>query len=209
MAAATAILFTEDRREQEYPSQREERTAYVNNNCLPRDQNRRHAFELLSIFYESYQRDVMAYALYFTRHEEDALDAVQETFCLAMENLNQTNEKIDNPRAWLMRIARNTLLRRRERARQEALIWKIKANEDVRITNFTVSVLNGMLAENVTDFIRREFTPILQEIFILRHFHELNLAEIAEIIQIPTTSVHRMLASVTNQVQQKFAGIGG
>lgn len=127
----------------------------------------------------------------------------------AQENLSENTETIENPRAWLIRIARNVLLRRQERSRQEALLWQKKALNEEKSTNFTAGVLNGVLAESITEYIRQEFTPFMQEVFVLRHFHEMNLAEIAEVTELPLTSVHRLLTAITDRVQQRYESLAG
>lgn len=171
---------------------------------LPRDRASRQRFDELSTYYEAHRREVMAYALYFTRNDEDAHDALQETFCLALENLTRKEQEIENPRAWLLRIARNVLLRKQDRARQEALLWKKKAEDGFKNSNFSLQVLDGVLAQSITEYIRREFSEPMQEIFILRHYHEMNLAEIAEVTELPVTSIHRMLGNITADVQTRF-----
>ncbi len=151
----------------------------------------------------------MAYALYFTRNDEDAHDALQETFCLAMESLARKEQKIENPRAWLLRITRNVLLRKQDRTRQEALLWKKKSEDGDKNSNFSMQVLDGVLAQSITAHIRREFSEAMQEIFILRHYHEMNLAEIAEVTELPVTSIHRMLGNITAEVQSRFFSATG
>lgn len=176
---------------------------------LKRDSAKREKFDNLSSYYNSHRREVMAYTLYFTRNEEDAYDALQETFCLALENINQRNTEIENPRAWLLRIARNVMLRKQERKRQEALLWQKKAENEPRQNHFSIQVLDKILADNITNHIRSEFTEIMQEIFVLRHYHEMNLTDIATVTELPITTVHRLLEKITDQVQERFSSASG
>jgi len=179
------------------------------NPSLTRDSAKRRNFDLLNSYYRAHRREVMAYALYFSRNEEDAHDALQETFCLAMESLTRNVQVIEKPRAWLLHIARNVLLRKQDRARQEALLWKKKAENVTINSNFSLQVLDGVLARDITAHIRREFSEPMQEIFVLRHYHEMNLAEIAEVTDLPVTTVHRMLSKITAEVQTRFSSASG
>ncbi|HNL55611.1 MAG: sigma-70 family RNA polymerase sigma factor [Turneriella sp.] len=177
---------------------------------IKRDAAKRNSFDRLTQFYESYNRELMAYALYFTRNEEDAVDALQETFCLAMEDLyNDIAKQVENPKAWLMRIARNVMLRRQTRARQEAILWRKKSESDMKQNNFTFEILNGVLADDILSFIRINYASSVIEVFILRHIHEMNLAEIAEVTGLPMTTIHRLLEKITNDVQHKFCSASG
>lgn len=179
------------------------------NTKLQRDTIRRNHFDHLSEFYESHRRELLSYTLYFTRNEEDAVDTLQETFCLAMEDLCANNTQVENPRAWLIRIARNIMLRRQSRARQEALLWQRKTESESRPNNFTPEILNGLLMDQILNFVQDQYTQSMQEIFILRHMHEMNLAEIAEVTELPLTTVHRLLEKITNDVQQRFCSKSG
>lgn len=70
-------------------------------------------------------------------------------------------------------------------------------------------MLNGVLAESIIDYICAECTEAEQEIFILRHFHEMNLAEVAEVTSQPLTNIHRVLTKLTDRVQERFSSLTG
>lgn len=182
--------------------------AKIDRQSLKRDRVKRARFDLLHHFYEEHRREVMAYALFFTRNEEDAVDALQETFCLAMESL-EGGAEVENPRAWLIKIARNSMIRRQERQKMERTSWQKHAENTPLHGNFTPKVLNLVLAENITDFVSNECTAEEQEIFTLRHFHEMNLADIAEVTGQPLTNIHRVLGGITTRVEERFSSLAG
>lgn len=179
------------------------------NGFLKRDRLVRSSFDLLHHFYGQHHREVMAYAMFFTRNnEDDAVDTLQETFCSALESL-QKGAEVENPRAWLMRIARNSMLRRRERQVLETTSWQRYAEVTPLSENFTPKVLNGVLADNITEFICRQCTAEEQEIFALRHFHEMGLSDIAEVVDQPLSNVHRVLEAITHRVERRYCSLMG
>jgi RNA polymerase sigma factor (sigma-70 family) len=177
-------------------------------NALKRNRVKRSRFDLLHHFYEMHRREVMAYAVFFTRNEEDAVDTLQETFCLAMESL-ETGVDVENPRAWLIRIARNSMLRRKERQLLEQKSWQKHAEVSPLHGNFTPTLLSSILADRISDYVATECTMAEQEIFVLRHYHEMNLSDIADVTGQALTNVHRILAAITDRVQTRFSGIAG
>lgn len=90
---------------------------------LRRDRVKRSQFDLAHHFYVEHRREVMAFAVFFYKNEDDAVDTLQETFCLAIESL-QSGVQVENPRAWLIKIARNIMLRRKGRSAMEAKSWQ-------------------------------------------------------------------------------------
>lgn len=84
-----------------------------------------------------------------------------------------------------------------------------KAENEPRQNHFSIQVLDKILADNITNHIRSEFTEIMQEIFVLRHYHEMNLTDIATVTELPITTVHRLLEKITDQVQERFSSASG
>lgn len=175
---------------------------------MKRDRVKRSCFDLLNHFYAEHHREVMAYAMFFTRNEDDAVDTLQDTFCMALESL-ETGVEVENPRAWLIKIARNSMVRRKERQNLEVKSWQKHAEIHPLQNNFTPKALNGMLADSIATYVANECTPSEQELFVLRHFHEMNLADIAEVTGQATTNVHRVLNGITDRVQSRFSSLTG
>src|SRR5262249_9546666 len=115
----------------------------------------------------------------------------------------QNGTDVQNPRSWLIKIARNSMIRRRERQQLERTSWQKHAEINHVDGNFTPQLLNHMLAERITTYVHKECTPEEQEIFILRHYHEMNLMDIAEVTGKALTSIHRVLESITNRVENR------
>lgn len=176
---------------------------------LKRNRVERAHFDLLHHFYGQHHREVMAYALFFAKNnKDDAVDTLQETFCSALESLQKGTE-VDNPRSWLLKIARNSMLRRCERQVLETTSWQKYAEVTPLSENFTPKVLNDVLADSITDFIIRECTADEQEIFALRHFHEMNLADISDVVGQPLSNVHRVLDAITERVERRYSNPTG
>jgi DNA-directed RNA polymerase specialized sigma24 family protein len=66
-----------------------------------------------------------------------------------------------------------------------------------------------VLADTIIRFIRGHCSESEQEIFILRHYHQMNLTDIAEATNQSLTNVHRVLAVLTQRVKERFSGLAG
>jgi RNA polymerase sigma-70 factor (ECF subfamily) len=68
---------------------------------------------------EAIRPDLYRYCRYLTRSPWDAEDLVQDALARAFVTLAQSNQPIENPRAWLFRVASNLWLNRARHARIE------------------------------------------------------------------------------------------
>lgn len=108
----------------------------------------------------------------YTKNQEDALDAVQNAVCKALE----AYENIRNPDAiktWFYRILINECLRVIKRRKQDAVSTDIEEQDAVYYEK-------AYDQENVDDELEK-LEPDVQEIIKLRFFEEMSLKEIAAI----------------------------
>jgi RNA polymerase sigma-70 factor (ECF subfamily) len=155
------------------------------------DSARRQEFEQL---YAQYSREIwaLAYARWMDAHL--ALDIMQEAF-LRLWRQWEEGDIIDNPRAWLSRVARNLA----EDAAKSAFR---------RHGTHTHEVFNGVMApqpspseraEQVEQFARvrqllQELPPADREILTLRYAWDYDTQQIAEYLNIAVTAVHMRLS---------------
>ena len=137
-------------------------------------------------------------------NEEDAGDITQEVFLAALKSLEKKPEEITNARAWLFKIARNRAINaRKKRQSQGKLFEQISQTQAV---SYTVEnqVLDEMMLQQVFDYIENTFTEKEKMIFQLRHIHNLDLKEIAEVSGLYFTTVSKILTRLSKQVAAHF-----
>lgn len=108
----------------------------------------------------------------YTKNQEDALDAVQNAVCKALEAYENIRNA-DAIKTWFYRILINECLRVIKRRKQDAMADDIEAEDAVYFEK-------AYDRENVDDELEK-LEPDVQEIIKLRFFEEMSLKEIAAI----------------------------
>ena len=70
--------------------------------------------------------------------------------------------------------------------------------------HFSGQVLSAVLLQSIDEYVARDTTAQEYEIFVLRHFHELNLSEIPTVVDQPLTNVHRILSGLTGKIRRLY-----
>ncbi len=140
----------------------------------------------------TYQR---IYFLCFSilRNEEDAKDAVQETYIKVLLNIGslQNNELFI---AWANKIVYNICMRKMSKHRDNVAddeFWDKIADDDAHDnTSGTIEALEQ--AELLSGFINR-LAPVLRSTIILKYFDDLKIQQIADIMECPEGTVKSRL----------------
>ena len=145
-----------------------------------------------------------ALAMQLLQHREDAADAVQDALQRLVQNRRAFDPQRGPIRPWFLKILRNRcldLLRKRARRPCEALeLREIAAPHEQR---------PDVSAERreMLSLLRQELMAMPEsqrEILLLRDFHSLSYAEIAEVVSIPVGTVmsrlHRARAELRRRV---------
>ena len=102
-----------------------------------------------SQLYAGIYQDLYRFALYMTRHRQDAEDAVQETYVKAYQSAAQYRSQ-GKPMAWLLTITRNLAISRlREHGRTEPLVqedWQDRLADNPAVTHEDRLMLQAMLS---------------------------------------------------------------
>jgi RNA polymerase sigma-70 factor (ECF subfamily) len=165
-----------------------------------RDSARRREFERL---YAAYSREIwaIAYARWLDSHL--ALDIMQETF-LRLWRQWEAGETIENPRAWLLRVARN-------------LAEDMAKSAFRRHGTHSMEVLNGVVTQQPSPVERferseqsaqlrrllQELSPADREILTLRYAWDYDTHRIAEYLNIAVAAVHMRLT----RARQRLAAL--
>lgn len=159
-----------------------------------------------------WERRIFALTYGILGREEDARDATQETFLAAFRNLRgfRGEAKVSS---WLHRIAVNQCISRQRRAkvRSESALDE---EQDKHASSFAMPLhySPARVAEGrqETLAVRRAINSLpieLRQIVVMKEFEELTFREIADVLDLPLSTVKSRLYTALKQLQlrlQKF-----
>ena len=166
--------------------------------------------EALAPLMERHHRRLYRIALSYLRQPDDALDVVQETFVKAFVHAARWDGAAEVA-PWLTRIAVNQSIdtyrrHRRRRSSEEPL-------DDAPALDLTVGdpsperrVMGREIAERVGSALRT--LPERQRaVFVLRHYEELSLDEIAQTLQMSLGTVKSALHRAVARMRERLHGV--
>jgi RNA polymerase sigma-70 factor (ECF subfamily) len=156
---------------------------------------------------QAHSRDVFRLAFRITRNEEDAEDAVQETFLRAFRKIDGFEARA-NFGTWLYRVTANTaidVLRRRRRVAdrsapllEDAPIGTSPSQESV--------VFQGQVRERVETALAG-LSDLERTAFVLRHFEDMSLAEVSESLDTTVSAVKQALFRAVRKLRKRLAPV--
>jgi RNA polymerase sigma-70 factor (ECF subfamily) len=172
----------------------------------PRLAGTQHAdFEAL---YARYSREVWALAYARWMNADTALDITQEAF-LRLWKQWEAGEQIANPRAWLLRVARNLAEDHAKSAFRRNGTSPPQAMNDVRAEQ--PLPLESLEREETFAQIRDVLAQMPEpdrEILTLRYALDYNTQQIAELLAINTTAVHMRLSRARQRLAERLRAQG-
>lgn len=166
---------------------------------------RRAEFELL---YELHSREVWALAYARWMDSDQAMDIVQEAF-LRLWKQWESGEVIQNPRAWLLRVARNLAedyaksAFRRNGTQPPELIETVRARQPQPIEKMEQDELFAQLRS-----VLEELSPGDREILTLRYALDYDANTIADRLEIAVTAVHMRLSRARQRLAERLSTHG-
>jgi RNA polymerase sigma-70 factor, ECF subfamily len=170
----------------------------------PRDESaRRAAFEEL---YEHHSREVWALAYARWMDADLAMDVTQEAFLRLWKHWEAgESEEIQNPRAWLLRVARNLAedysksAFRRNGTQPPELLNGVHSRQPMPVELLEREELFGQLRS-----ILEELSPADRDILTLRYALDYDSNAIAEIMGVNVTAIHMRLSRARQRVAERF-----
>jgi RNA polymerase sigma-70 factor (ECF subfamily) len=163
------------------------------------------AFEAL---YQRHSREVWALVYARWMNAEVALDIAQEAF-LRLWKQWEAGEAIQNPRAWLLRVARNLAedhaksAFRRNGTHPPQTMNGVRSQEPLPLETLereeTFARLRGVL---------QQLSPADREILTFRYALDYNADQIAELLAITTTAVHMRLSRARQRLAERLTAQG-
>ena len=161
---------------------------------------------------ELYKKKIYYLSLDLTGNHHDAEDLSQEVFIKAYRSLKnfRGDAKLNS---WLYRITVNTCISQRRKKSVAAMTLQedFESESTPRFFSESESSHNperhaeASLMQQHIDSALQQLTPRERSIFVLRHYNDLPLKEIAQILKITEGTVKSMLFRAIQRLQKKLA----
>jgi len=158
--------------------------------------------------YQRYSREVWAIAYARRMNADTALDIAQEAF-LRLWKKREEGEEIVNPRAWLLRVARNLAedyaksAFRRNGTHPPATMNGVQSRDAAPLDVLEREEMFGQLRGTM-----QELPQADREILTLRYALEYNTEDIAELLGINATAVHMRLSRARQRLAERLKSRG-
>lgn len=167
--------------------------------------------EALGPLMERHHRRVYRIALAYLRNADDALDVVQETFVKAFEHAARWNTAAEVA-PWLTRIAVNQSIDRyrREKRRQQTLQPLEEGDHDAHLGSAGVSPERQAHSSEIRARLDRALRGLPERqraVFVLRHYEERSLEEIAQVLGVRLGTVKSSLFRATHELRRRLQGV--
>lgn len=156
-----------------------------------------------------WERRIFALTYGMLGREEDARDATQETFLAAFRNLRGFRGEA-RVSSWLHRIAVNQCISRQRRAkvRSESALDDEQENEGASFaTPVSESPVRVVEGRQETLAVRRAINSLpleLRQVVVMKEFEELTFREIADVLELPLSTVKSRLYTALKQLQMRL-----
>jgi RNA polymerase sigma-70 factor, ECF subfamily len=165
----------------------------------------------------SEQRRVYALCQHFLQDRDEADCATQDVFLKAYQAIQREDAKaLDDPARWLTRIAVNTCLdrlrshkwqiwRRRPAPKDEALILSMTAS---RAPESEAQCFASEISARLAIALGR-LSPRQRAVFTLRHYDEMSLEEIGEVLGLDVGTVKAHMFRAVNKLREDLRDLYG
>jgi RNA polymerase sigma-70 factor, ECF subfamily len=164
--------------------------------------------DALAPLMERYHRRVYRIALAYLRNPDDALDVVQDTFVKAYENAARWSAEAD-VQPWLTRIAVNQSIDRyrRERRRRQSFEPLAEGDRDEHAVSEAPSPERHAAGAEAGARIQEALLtlpPRQRAVFVLRHYEERSLEEIASTLGLRLGTVKSSLHRAIHEMRRRL-----
>jgi len=158
--------------------------------------------------YQHHSREVWALVYARWLNADVAQDIMQESF-LRLWKQRQDGGEIVNPRAWLLRVARNLAedhaksAFRRNGTQSPQTMNGVQGRDPMPLDRMTREETFGQLRDEL-----EKLAPADREILTLRYALDYNATEIGEILEINPTAVHMRLSRARQRLAERLTAQG-
>ena len=167
--------------------------------------------EALTPLMERHSPRIYRIALCYLRNPDEAMDAVQETFVKAFQHAGRW-DRSSEVGPWLTRIAVNHSidLYRRSRRRLQSEEPLAEGDHDQRVSSEGPSPERRMIGQQIGDRIGAALRALPEKqraVFVLRHYEEMSLDEIAQAMDLSLGTVKSSLHRAIHGLRVRLAGL--
>ncbi len=143
-----------------------------------------------------------ALAMQLLRNREDAADAVQDSLVAMLRKGHTFNAQRGDLRAWFLKIVRNRCL--------DLLRKRARRGRQVQLTEISSTANRPDVAaeqREMRDVVKRELMALSdkqREIILLRDYHNLSYAGVAQVLSIPVGTVMSRLHRARTELQRRL-----
>jgi RNA polymerase sigma-70 factor, ECF subfamily len=159
--------------------------------------------------YERHSREVWALAYARWMNADTAMDITQETFLRLWKQLEEGGEEILNPRAWLLRVARNLAedyaksAFRRNGTHPPQTMNGVRSADPLPLESLEREETFGQLRDVLEQLSKPD-----REILTLRYALDYDTNQIAEVLAINPTAVHMRLSRARQRLAERLKAQG-
>ncbi len=171
--------------------------------------------DAFSLIVRRWERSIYGLALRMLGRDEDARDVCQETFLAAFRNLGKFRGDAKFS-SWLYRIALNAChsrLRKQNGALEQSIDQEDRDGRKYEIIDQEAGYLPERLHHDQCAALVRKALQVLpadmRQVIIMKEYEELTFAEIAEILQVPVSTVKSRLYTGLQQMRARLEKIRG
>jgi RNA polymerase sigma-70 factor, ECF subfamily len=159
-----------------------------------------------------WERKIFALCFGMLSREEDARDAVQETFIAAFRNLKnfRGDAKVSS---WLHRIAVNQCLTKHRRTKVRAenyLEDELESNQHVFALPESNSPSRRFEQNEMNLKVRNAVSALpedLREVIVMKEFQDMTFQQISETLELPLSTVKSRLYTALKQLRMKLSAV--
>ena len=161
------------------------------------------------MLFEQNKKRIFSLAYQYTKNAEDAEDILQETFIKTYNFLESFEIENDTSfSSWIYRIGINCsidYLRRKKNKRESFSNWDYLENTVPSTThaNPENSIRMKDLHQKIADIVEK-MSPKQRMVFILKHYQQLSIKEIAEYLKCSEGSVKKQLFRALSGIKQSL-----
>jgi RNA polymerase sigma-70 factor, ECF subfamily len=152
---------------------------------------------------EKYKQKVYYMALDMTGNHHDAEDLSQEVFMKVYSSIKdfRGDAKLSS---WMYRIAMNTCIDKTRRKRLKLVELDDKVHEKPTASGNPEKALQALSTQEQIDKALQKLPPRQRSIFVMRHYNDLMLREIAESLGISEGTVKAQLFRAVQRLQKEL-----
>jgi RNA polymerase sigma-70 factor, ECF subfamily len=154
---------------------------------------------------EKYKQKVYYMALDMTGNHHDAEDLSQEVFMKVFVSIKDFRGE-SKLSSWLYRIAMNTCIDKTRRKHLKLVDLDEKMHEKATTGKNPEQLMHARATQDQIEQALQKLPPRQRSIFVLRHYNELMLREIAETLGISEGTVKAQLFRAIQRLQKELGG---